>query len=153
VCIYRVGFSDCKYEVNVSVQYMLLLKYNEHFPVLFLLQSTNTLLYITTRQISILTSTTDCICNHNYTLLAQDVITSNRFYCITKQRPNNILIYFILRILWNFIFNNLNFNNWCNLAIHKCKTPWWWHRDVKTCRSIYYINRSCCYVSLCICWF
>jgi len=29
-----------------------------------------------------------------YTLLAQETITLNRFYCITKQRLNNILIYF-----------------------------------------------------------
>jgi len=27
----------------------------------------------------------------------------------------------------------------CNWARHKCKTPWQWHRNVKTCRSIYYI--------------
>jgi len=47
---------------------------------------------ISTRQTSTLTiSTKDFICSHKYTLLAQDITTSSRFYCITRRRPNNIL--------------------------------------------------------------
>jgi hypothetical protein len=38
------------------------------------------------------TSTGDCTCSHKYTLLAQQISTSNRFYCSTKQRLNYILI-------------------------------------------------------------
>jgi len=37
--------------------------------------------------------TADCVRSHKYTMLAQEIIMSNRFYCITKQRLNNILIY------------------------------------------------------------
>ena len=85
-------------------------------------------------------------------LLAQDIITSNGFYCITKQRPNNILIYFNLIILWNCNFNSFNFKNLCNLARHKYKTPWGLHRDVETCRSVHYIKRCCCDIYLCISW-
>jgi hypothetical protein len=62
------------------------------------------------------TSTRDCTCSHKHTPLAQDIIKSNRFYCVTKQRLNNILI-----ILWNFNFNSFNFKNLCNLARRKCK--------------------------------
>jgi len=36
----------------------------------------------------------DCICSHKHTLLAQETETSNRFYSITKERLNNISIYF-----------------------------------------------------------
>jgi len=32
-------------------------------------------------------------------------------------------------------FNSLNFKNLCNLASHKCKNPWRWHRYVETFRS------------------
>jgi len=49
------------------------------------------------------------------TLLAQEIITSKRFYCIIKERLNNILI-----ILWNCNFNSLNVKNLCNSARHKC---------------------------------
>jgi hypothetical protein len=48
-----------------------------------------------TRQTSKLTtSTRDYICSHKYTLLAQEIVTSNRIYFITEQQLNNILIYF-----------------------------------------------------------
>jgi len=40
------------------------------------------------------TPTRDCTCSRKHSPLAQDIITSNRFYCVTKQRSNNILIYF-----------------------------------------------------------
>jgi hypothetical protein len=56
----------------------------------------------------------------NNTLLAPEIITSNRFYCINKQRLNNILIYFS-----NFMdcdVNSFNFKNVRNLARYKCKT-------------------------------
>ena len=36
----------------------------------------------------------DSICSHKRTLLAKKIIMSNRFYCITEQRLNDILIYF-----------------------------------------------------------
>jgi hypothetical protein len=32
----------------------------------------------------------------------------------------------------------------CKLARHKYKTPWWWHRNIETYSSIYYIKRCCC---------
>jgi len=57
----------------------------------------------------------DCISSHKYTLLAQDIIMSNRFYCITKGRPNNIAIYYNLIILWNCNFNSFSFKN-CELS-------------------------------------
>jgi hypothetical protein len=38
----------------------------------------------------------DCISSHKYTLLAQEIITSNRIDCITKQRLNNIVITYLL---------------------------------------------------------
>ena len=87
---------------------------------------------------TIKTSTRECICGHKYTLLARDIIMLNRFYCINKQRPNSVLIYSNLVVLWNSNFNSFNFKNLRNLARHKCKTPWGWHRDVETCRSIHY---------------
>jgi hypothetical protein len=65
------------------------------------------------------TATRDCICSHKNTLLAQDIITSHRIYCITQQQPNNILIYFNLIIIRNCNFNSLNFKNLLNLAWHK----------------------------------
>jgi hypothetical protein len=74
-----------------------------------------------------------------HVLLAQEIITSNKFDSIIKQRLNNILI-----ILWNHDLNSFNFKNLYNMARHKCKTPWWWHRNIKTCRSIYYVKRYCC---------
>jgi len=37
-----------------------------------------------------------------------------------------------------FIFNSFTVKNLCNLARHKCKTPWRWHWNVETCSSIYY---------------
>jgi hypothetical protein len=39
-------------------------------------------------------STRNWTCSHKYTLLAQEIITSNRCYCSTKQRLNYIWIYF-----------------------------------------------------------
>ena len=93
-----------------------------------------------------------CICNHKHTLLAQVITTSNRFYCITKQRSKSILIFFNLIILWNCNFNSFNFKNSCNLARHKCKTPEGWYTDVETRRSIQYIKRYCCDIYLCIGW-
>ena len=39
---------------------------------------------------------------------------------------------------------NRKFKNLCILARHKCKTPWWWHRNVETCSSIYDIKLYCC---------
>jgi len=42
-------------------------------------------------------------------------------------------------ILWNCNFDSFNLKNLCNLARHKCKTPWWWHRNVETSRSVHYI--------------
>jgi len=62
-------------------------------------------------QTSTLTSVQDCICSHKYTLLAQVVITLNKFYCITKCWPNNILIYFNLVILWNCNFYRFSFKD------------------------------------------
>jgi len=95
-----------------------------------------------TRQTSILTSTGDYICSHKYTLLALEIITSNRFLCFTKQRLN---------ILKNFNnFNGFNFKNLCNLARYKRKTPWWWHINVETCSNIYYLKGYCCNIQL---WF
>jgi len=35
-----------------------------------------------------------------------------------------------------FYFNSLDFTYLCNLAKHKCKTPWWWHRNVEKCSSV-----------------
>jgi hypothetical protein len=29
-----------------------------------------------------------------------------------------------------------------NLARHKCETPWWWHTDIETCRSVHYTGYS-----------
>jgi len=75
----------------------------------------------------------DCICSHKYTLFAQEIITSNIFYCITKQRLNNSNYFnYFLIILWKCGFNIFNYKNLCNLARHKCKTPWWWQRNVET---------------------
>ena len=62
----------------------------------------------------------------------------NDFYII-KQRLKNILI-------WNCDFIKFNFKNLHNMARHKCKTPCWWHRNVKTCGNMYYIQRFLWYV-------
>ena len=68
-----------------------------------------------------LKSERDCICSHKYTLPAQGITSSNRFYCITEQRFNTILICVIN--VGSCDFNCFNFNNLCNLAMHKCKLP------------------------------
>ena len=47
-------------------------------------------------------------------------------------------------ILWNCDVNSFSFKNVCSLTRHKCETPWWWHGNVETCSSIYYIKRHCC---------
>jgi len=87
------------------------------------------------------------------TRLAQNILTSHRMYHIARLRPNNILIYFNLIILWNCNFNSLNFKNLCNLARYKIfETPWGWHRDVETCNCEHYIKRQCCDRHLCIGW-
>jgi len=62
---------------------------------------TNSSLHNIHQNSTLTTSVKDCICSHQYTLLAQDIITPNKFYCITKWQPNNIWIYFNLIILWN----------------------------------------------------
>jgi len=70
------------------------------------------------------------------------IIMSNRFYCTTKQRFNNILIY-----LNNFMENNYNkfkLKNLRILARHKGKTPWRWHKNFETYRSMYYTKRYFC---------
>ena len=87
---------------------------------------------------------------NTFTILAQYIITTNRLYSITKQRQNNILINYNQIILWNFNFNNFVYKNLCNLARHKYKTPWGWHRDVEICRSVHYWKRYCCDIHLCV---
>ena len=86
----------------------------------------------------------DCICSHKYTLLAEDIISSNGFYCNSQRRPSNILVYFNLIFLRNCNFNGFSFKSLCNLARHKCKTPWEWHSAVETCKSVHYIKRYGC---------
>ena len=76
-----------------------------------------------------------CICG--FIQSSVDVVS------ITKQRVNNILVYFINFMELRF-FTSFNFKNLCNLTKHKCNTPCWWHRNVEKCRSIQYIERYCC---------
>jgi len=105
---------------------------------------------LSTLQTSTLTTwARDCICSHKHTLFAQDIVTSNWFYCIIQRQSNNILIYFYLKLLWNCNFNHFIFKNLCNLARHKCKTLCGWHRNVEPCRSMHYIKRYCCDIYIC----
>jgi len=53
----------------------------------------------------------DCICSHKYIQFAQEIVTSNIFYCIIKQRLNNILI-----VLWHFDLNTSNFKKYLKLS-------------------------------------
>ena len=78
---------------TVMLCYVIILYYILYYIILYyIILYYIILLY--TRQTITLTSTRDCMCSHKYTLIAQYIITSNRSYCITKQRLNNILIYF-----------------------------------------------------------
>jgi hypothetical protein len=70
----------------------------------------NSSIHNTHQTSTLTTSTRDCICSHKYAQLAQDIIMS-KFYCITKWRPNNILKYFNLIILWKCNFYSFNFKN------------------------------------------
>jgi hypothetical protein len=53
-----------------------------------------------------------------------------RHFCVIIRE-----LYMCLAKLYDCDFNSFNFKNLCNLARHKCKIPWWWHRNVETCSS------------------
>jgi len=52
-----------------------------------------------------------------------------------------ITFWYIWIILWKINPNKFNLKNLRILARHKFKNPWWWHRNVETCRSMYYTKR------------
>ena len=126
------------------------------FVLLFLFQPTNEQMYITTVSLYIMYTSlsifTTSTIMYPYIHIISDCIYSHK-YRITKRRPNNVLVYFNLNNLWNCNFNSFSFRNLCNLAGHKCKTPWWWLRYDETCRGVHYIKTYCfgiyIYVYLC----
>ena len=85
--------------------------------------------YLSTRQNSTqATVTMDCIYSHINTLLAEEIVSPHRLYCITQRQPNN----FNLIILVNCNFNSFNLNNLYKLTKYKfLKLP----EGVETCRS------------------
>jgi hypothetical protein len=75
-------------------------------------------------------TTLDCVLlkDNNQALVARlgPEINSQAHLCVLQGPHHNTRCWFSIQYV-------------CNLARHKCKTPWWWHKNVETCSSIYYI--------------